>query len=574
MASLVLLLHAARANQAPSQQIIDPNMRVVEIADQLSSRCAKQCIPELRYNAGVAAADVGRSREAIKHLTEAAQTDAKRGLGFRMMVRERLAKQLLAVGSTADACALLRRLLGNKSLTAAMRYSCASMLRTCELELGLSEPSSELRAEEAGYDHTLRGFWSDYEGWGAERTRGDTIAVLERVPSAGEFGGFVARRQPVVIGDPAAAAADPVALLEALGWRDPAAVFTGPRLAELMGDEEVFVEAVRVQPAREHVPAVFGHENGAHRRLVCNVSDVLFDMAGSRCRARALGLAGQSCLDQRLGVLPISRAGTAHCDDEEEDDDGTRWQLYANLQATLRPVPPEAYPYTRPLFRIRDSVPIPPFVRGGGHNVTRANLWVGHAAHGRSQLHVDHTENLYVLARGSKRLRIFPPSEARVLRPELPPTYVSASGLTTFAAPSADRGTGVFSELVLTSPVPGASAVGPYPEQAARARRQGYEVQLRAGQALYLPAFWWHEVESEGGPPLRASASLGPAADDSSADAAADDDGQACTADRARGLTRAAADDGLDIHVAVNYWFGTPADADDAVFHAMSSAAS
>ena len=40
--------------------------------------------------------------------------------------------------------------------------------------------------------------------------------------------------------------------------------------------------------------------------------------------------------------------------------------------------------------------------------------------------------------------------------------------------------------------------LAPFPDDVAELYRMGYEVRLNAGEALYLPGSWFHEVQSEG----------------------------------------------------------------------------
>lgn len=97
----------------------------------------------------------------------------------------------------------------------------------------------------------------------------------------------------------------------------------------------------------------------------------------------------------------------------------------------------------------------------------------------------------------SKRFRIFPPSAANLgaalVHP--PPLSVSPCGATAqdVAGPQRHRG-GTFS--LLRSALPTHEGASPYPRQAAELRERGYVVDLHAGEALYLPARWLHEVAS------------------------------------------------------------------------------
>jgi hypothetical protein len=88
-------------------------------------------------------------------------------------------------------------------------------------------------------------------------------------------------------------------------------------------------------------------------------------------------------------------------------------------------------------------------------------------------LHFDLTENFLVVLRGTKRVLLFAPSESRHLYP-----------------------------FPVTAKTPHMSHVDPIaPDLAAfpdYAQARGVEVELAAGEMLYVPAFWWHHVRSYG----------------------------------------------------------------------------
>lgn len=89
-------------------------------------------------------------------------------------------------------------------------------------------------------------------------------------------------------------------------------------------------------------------------------------------------------------------------------------------------------------------------------------------------LHFDPAENLNLQLRGRKRFSLYPPG-VRDYAPE--PFYSEAAHIS-----------GVFR----TSPILDAERF------AAFARKQARVVELEAGDLLYLPAYWWHTVESLG----------------------------------------------------------------------------
>ena len=84
--------------------------------------------------------------------------------------------------------------------------------------------------------------------------------------------------------------------------------------------------------------------------------------------------------------------------------------------------------------------------------------------------HFDRSENLLLVVAGSKRLQLFPPSDATKLYPSPNPTYHSCE-VKAFTPPAA----------------------APAGHELYRAARP-VSVDLSAGESLYLPAFWYHGV--------------------------------------------------------------------------------
>ena len=98
----------------------------------------------------------------------------------------------------------------------------------------------------------------------------------------------------------------------------------------------------------------------------------------------------------------------------------------------------------------------------------------------RSFIHFDHNDNIFLQIAGSKRFRLFAPTEAGNL----------------YAFPChhpMDRKAQV--DLARESDPQHASAF------LRLAHARSYEVTLRAGDVLFLPAYWWHEVLTEPVPP-------------------------------------------------------------------------
>ena len=127
--------------------------------------------------------------------------------------------------------------------------------------------------------------------------------------------------------------------------------------------------------------------------------------------------------------------------------------LYAMKQVSLDRSPPG----------LRQEAPCPSFLAGRGH---LSWLWIS-GDHTRTCLHFDRANGLIVQLQGSKKITLAPPEETERI-PLHPERSASAHG----------------SDLDLAS------------EAARRLRR--IEVLLDAGQALLLPAFWFHQVENLG----------------------------------------------------------------------------
>lgn len=112
-----------------------------------------------------------------------------------------------------------------------------------------------------------------------------------------------------------------------------------------------------------------------------------------------------------------------------------------------------------------------PGVLDATKRLVAVNLWVGGAGT-KSALHYDSMDNLLVQVEGRKRVMLFPPDEARNLYPALRARYPHISRANVFEGDS-----GRFPLL-------------------AKARQRSAEITLMPGNAIYLPPFWWHAVES------------------------------------------------------------------------------
>lgn len=92
-------------------------------------------------------------------------------------------------------------------------------------------------------------------------------------------------------------------------------------------------------------------------------------------------------------------------------------------------------------------------------------------------IHFDASENLMLCVSGTKRLWLFPPSDARYL---YPCNTMMRSAMVPFTR---------FDDLSLAS----------RKKYALAARARHFEINVQAGDILYLPACWWHCVEGSEG---------------------------------------------------------------------------
>jgi hypothetical protein len=134
-----------------------------------------------------------------------------------------------------------------------------------------------------------------------------------------------------------------------------------------------------------------------------------------------------------------------------------------------------------------------------GMPLRKINLWLGRAgaANGsRSRMHVDDFDNLYVLLRGRKSVSLFCPADAGSLATYGPLLQVFPNGQLAFGA-APDGHQSHFSRIILNGSDPMAAAYAEFPhfrQLIADGRR--LTVELIAGDMLYIPAGWAHEVTS------------------------------------------------------------------------------
>lgn len=141
------------------------------------------------------------------------------------------------------------------------------------------------------------------------------------------------------------------------------------------------------------------------------------------------------------------------------------------MELVTQPGPPENYFVARmkgPLKPIMDEVSEPPYCHHGP--LFRSRLFVG-AAGTITGLHRDFPENLFAQVYGHKRFTLVPPDEKKFVH-----------------------------KYPLLSKLPQASPVdAEQPDYAKHPRFRNAHpitVELKAGEMLYLPSSWWHQVRS------------------------------------------------------------------------------
>lgn len=112
---------------------------------------------------------------------------------------------------------------------------------------------------------------------------------------------------------------------------------------------------------------------------------------------------------------------------------------------------------------------------------TGFNLWIGPGGH-TTCLHYDPVDSLLIQLQGRKKVVLFPPSELKNLYP-FPISVHFQHGLKLRAS---------YSQVYPDRP-----DFSAFPKLK-EALKQRYEVTLQAGEVLYLPAGWWHEVTTLG----------------------------------------------------------------------------
>ena len=163
-------------------------------------------------------------------------------------------------------------------------------------------------------------------------------------------------------------------------------------------------------------------------------------------------------------------------------------RYYLNLQDANQDAVVDGFRFLRaPLSALSGDMNIPGFLLSTA--VTHANFWYGvsHAVNGsKSRLHNDGGDNLYVLLAGTKKVVLFSPADALNMYTFGKVVHVHPNGRVEyedvphahFGRPDADH-----PDLEAFPAFANASRV---------------EVTVHAGEMLFIPAGWYHEVTSYG----------------------------------------------------------------------------
>jgi hypothetical protein len=131
--------------------------------------------------------------------------------------------------------------------------------------------------------------------------------------------------------------------------------------------------------------------------------------------------------------------------------------------------------------QLQDDLPTPPIVRKAGKgDIYDANIWLG-LPPTYTPLHKDPNPNLFVQLASTKRVRLFRP-------------HVGAGIFRGVQKEIGRGGNAIFrGEEMMEWPERDA-----LDEAIWRDGREGFEVEVRPGDALFIPKGWWHSIKSVG----------------------------------------------------------------------------
>jgi len=143
-----------------------------------------------------------------------------------------------------------------------------------------------------------------------------------------------------------------------------------------------------------------------------------------------------------------------------------------------------------PLTLLSEDWYIPPFFLS--RPTTAANLWIGASdptTGSKSGLHHDYGDNLYVLIKGRKKVRLFSPADSFNVYPMGTINYVTKNGQHSFCWHPDNH----WSQLNLNLPEEQVKAQWPRYSDA-----NPLECTVEEGEMLFIPNGWWHQVTSYG----------------------------------------------------------------------------
>lgn len=183
----------------------------------------------------------------------------------------------------------------------------------------------------------------------------------------------------------------------------------------------------------------------------------------------------------KFGQVPDARIQFGEFLRMRAGNDTKKYNYYLNLQSER-----EGYVMTEPTALLSEDFTLPSFLLR--HSVKEINMWMGSSdplTGATSTAHHDYSDNLYALIQGRKSFTMYPPSESFNLYPRGTIRNIEPGGRVVYVANHAFE--------PHFSHARRASAEYPRLQQASKC-----VCALDAGELLYLPTGWWHEVASFG----------------------------------------------------------------------------